>query len=505
MKLGKRLEMMQELKSIKENKQETETCNCGCENCQCNVKEEEKTEENETVLSDKEIEEIIKTEYGDKNDKTKAFIRKGLKKFGKDKFTYYKTNIPNESLFKEWSKIKIIITCPFHGDTEILAYHFLRFYKGCHECIHGRPFIKNIGLDEFERRLKITHPHYSIIPGVSVYKNDKTRIKLHCDIHDVTFSIRPEDIFRSHGGCNKCKEDRIKEISNERHKKAGESLIKKIEEKFPGQYDFSEFEFKGSKNQWIKIKCNQCGEIINLSVTNWWKRVREQKCLCPKCSEELYRQKRADLFKEKVEEAFPGHFDLTNVNFKTYHVPATGFKCLKCGAEFDVAYPDNFLVGAGCPHCDSSIGEAFVRNWLNNNKNIINSYVEQLPIDNSIIVGKYDNWGVVIDFSLNYNGITFWIECNGEQHYVKNSFFHKSTEDFDAQLRRDANIKKYCELNNIVLIEIPYTYYKQKQIDIILNKIILENISSTELIKIPSISYYRTKKEKEEAEKDGKF
>lgn len=40
MNIRGRLEMMQELKSIKE---ETKTCNCGCENCQCSPGKE-KTE-----------------------------------------------------------------------------------------------------------------------------------------------------------------------------------------------------------------------------------------------------------------------------------------------------------------------------------------------------------------------------------------------------------------------------------------------------------------------------
>lgn len=51
-----------------------------------------------------------------------------------------------------------------------------------------------------------------------------------------------------------------------------------------------------------------------------------------------------------------------------------------------------------------------------------------------------------------------WIEYNGLQHYKKVDYFHKTDEGFLKQLNRDNEVRKYCKENNIILIEIPYTY-----------------------------------------------
>ena len=48
------------------------------------------------------------------------------------------------------------------------------------------------------------------------------------------------------------------------------------------------------------------------------------------------------------------------------------------------------------------------------------------------------------------------IECQGEQHYIYNSYFHKEVIGFHKSILRDENKRKWCELNNILLIEIPY-------------------------------------------------
>lgn len=47
-------------------------------------------------------------------------------------------------------------------------------------------------------------------------------------------------------------------------------------------------------------------------------------------------------------------------------------------------------------------------------------------------------------------------EYNGEHHYNFPNTFHKTREDFEAQLRRDKWKREKCIEKNILLIEIPY-------------------------------------------------
>ena len=59
---------------------------CCCGDCNC----EHEHNHQEEHLSEEEIEQIINEKYSEKDEKTKAFIRKGLSKFG-NRFDYSKT------------------------------------------------------------------------------------------------------------------------------------------------------------------------------------------------------------------------------------------------------------------------------------------------------------------------------------------------------------------------------------------------------------------------------
>lgn len=54
------------------------------------------------------------------------------------------------------------------------------------------------------------------------------------------------------------------------------------------------------------------------------------------------------------------------------------------------------------------------------------------------------------------HSIKLMIEVNGEQHYSKNSFFHKNHADFIKGKLRDKDKQNWCEINNISLVVLPY-------------------------------------------------
>ena len=49
------------------------------------------------------------------------------------------------------------------------------------------------------------------------------------------------------------------------------------------------------------------------------------------------------------------------------------------------------------------------------------------------------------------------IEVHGEQHYKFNSHFFKNKNDFLLALKRDRIKKEWCELNNVLYIELKYS------------------------------------------------
>ena len=57
-----------------------------------------------------------------------------------------------------------------------------------------------------------------------------------------------------------------------------------------------------------------------------------------------------------------------------------------------------------------------------------------------------------IDFYMPNNSIAF--EFHGEQHDTFNKFFHGNKDGFKKSKSRDVRKKQWCELNNIILIEV---------------------------------------------------
>ena len=117
----------------------------------------------------------------------------------------------------------------------------------------------------------------------------------------------------------------------------------------------------------------------------------------------------------------------------------------------------------------------FVHRWIVENN--IDDFIREKVF--SGIEGRKSNF-VKADFIINYKEVTYWIEYNGKQHYIRNPFFQKTEEDFKDQLKRNSNVRNYCRENNIILLEIPYTYNTYKKVEQLLNRAILggEDINS---------------------------
>lgn len=169
-------------------------------------------------------------------------------------------------------------------------------------------------------------------------------------------------------------------------------------------------------------------------------------------------------------------FDFSEAIFTSYQDKLYNIKCKNCGNYFN-AYPGNILHRTlVCHSCEGSesTGEYLVRKWLVGNSI---EYRDQIKING---VKSRNSDYVIIDFILLYSNRRIWIEYNGEQHYMNKIFFHKTSEDFNNQLRRDQNVRDYCKENNILLVEIPYTYNTYEKVKDLLDRVILcgENINT---------------------------
>jgi hypothetical protein len=139
----------------------------------------------------------------------------------------------------------------------------------------------------------------------------------------------------------------------------------------------------------------------------------------------------------------------------------------------------------------ADIGEYFINMWFSDNNLLDKVSSEKLikEIEGRELGEKH--LGVYIDFVLELDNNVYWIEYNGKQHYEyqDKSFFHTSYNEFLRQVSRDFNVKAHCKNNNIVFIEIPYTYDTYEKISNILYSIFIEKQNPLDIIKVPEIKY----------------
>lgn len=515
---------------------------CGGSNCSCQS-EENKNEKFvlKENLSDEEIEEIIETEYKDKNGYEKKQIKRALRIFG-NKYSYHKTEFSTrfKSTKEERAQLDrdIIVTCQKHGDFTIKRSKF--FEIGCpklfvsddkkfdekfknfkYKDLQGtREYLKNqiilgntinkinVGIIVRDDFLKVAHKSrndldlfdFSEVQDVILGSSDKICIK-YVSPKDGTVKDWRTDMNHFIDRKQIPTELQHMKLWEIRYAKNNfkESVIIKLEEKYPN-LDFSNYEYKTMKTE-VTVRC----KIHNIDVTyNSVDHLLRDGALhvCPDCARE-YRNsleknpyasnlKTTEEFIKECEEIYEnGRFDYSLVNYKGAHNPVTIID-LKYNEPFEIT-PTYFLQGRGSLIDNMSLGESFVFHSLNKIKeeNIFDMKIKREKVIKNLIEGRKTDC-VKIDFICRVNSIDYWIEYNGEQHYKPVYYKNIKSEDewkdaYKNQVKRDKNVKKYCSENNIPLIVIPYTYRNIECVYDILYNILVEGKSISDLIIFPEV------------------
>jgi len=104
------------------------------------------------------------------------------------------------------------------------------------------------------------------------------------------------------------------------------------------------------------------------------------------------------------------------------------------------------LSGRSCPKCSKSQGEATVERILN----LLNIKYK------SEVIFTSKNRKFRIDFVINYNNQTYFVEYNGSQHYIPAEYFG-GKEHLQKQQIRDQQLRIFVQQNNFHLLELRYT------------------------------------------------
>lgn len=316
------------------------------------------------------------------------------------------------------------------------------------------------------------------------YKDKLTHVKLICKRCGSPVYQSPANHFRHDReqitSCKKC----LREIINARRaEKQKESWIKRCREKFGNKFDYSKVNYKNNKDK-VWIYCNECKKWFEQAPNHHIRSVHG----CPYCGNKAVGEAQ---IKEGRENFIPlaeklygiGTYDYSKVDYKGCNTEVIIIDN-KTGEEFLVT-PLKFLNGGYNNHQKGSKGERLVRLWLEERETegILTFESEYSLI--GIVEGRKSN-RVRIDFRvITNNGKEYWIEYNGGYHDKPIYSIKGWDEKFFGQLKRDINVKNYCDNNqDITLIEISHYFYNSYEtINYILTKIFIEGIDPELVLK----------------------
>ena len=279
-----------------------------------------------------------------------------------------------------------------------------------------------------------------------VYKNNKTKYKYFCSKHKTPYLQEWNSHRLGRVGCTICHNSKIS------RSKTKYSMSKVMKECLLNKYDLPKRNQKyvTTKTKYIFV-CPIHGEYEQ----SWEKHKRGQGC--PKCMYTKISDKNTKTYKYYYQECIDKSIDLPIEYYISDSTPIK-HKCSK-GHVYSQT-PSNHLRGQGCPICNESHGERFIRNYLD--KHHI-KYIPQKKFSN-----LKDKTYLSYDFYLpKYNIL---IEYQGVQHFIAGGKGKFSKEYFNIQQYHDKIKREYAKDSEYILLEPTYILDTQEKVNDYLDK-----------------------------------
>lgn len=397
---------------------------CYYENCKPIIK-------NQTMeyqpLTEEEIEQIIKERYDYKDDKTKIFIRKALRKHG-DRYEY-----SNVIYIKSSKKVEIICRVEGHESFWQKANSHLNG-SGCPICGGTKKSTTETFIIKANEKHGVGTYNYSKVE----YIDNKTDVIIICPIHG-DFKQAPNNHLNGQG-CPICA---IEKRANERRLTL-EEFIEKAREIHGNKYDYTKVVYINNHTD-IIIICPKHGEFIQTPSNHLLGKG------CSLCANEKISELNKSNTKEFIEKANEVQgisYDYSKVEYIDAKTKVI-IICPKHG-EF-LQEPSNHLSGQGCPKCNKNKGEESVRKFLTE-KGI--EFEEQKKFEGC-------EYKKLLRFDFYIPKYNLCIESDGEPHFKNINWNGKYTDDqlkerLEVYQLRDQIKNDYCKNNGINLLRIRY-------------------------------------------------
>jgi hypothetical protein len=348
---------------------------------------------------------------------TEDFIKRS-NKVHKNKYNYGKTNYTG-------AKNKVTITCPKHGDFEILPYNHLSG-QGCVRCR------KCTCTEDFIKKANIVHNN-KYIYDKSIFIRSNQKVTITCPKHG-DFIQTPNGHLGGHG-CPMC----AKENNLFRIKESAKTTSKFIDEAISihgSRYDYSKVNYINNRTP-VTIICPEHGEFQQIPTVHI-----NAKGGCPICGNISAGEKQKltkERFIELAKNIHGNRYDYSRANYINYKTVIT-IICPEHG-EFLQTPQKHLSAGHGCPNCCKSFLEKSVRDLL---------------IEGNINYEQEKSWEWLtckskmrVDFFLPDKKLA--IECQGRQHFEAIDLFG-GEEEFLDRVKRDELKYKLCLDHGVNLI-----------------------------------------------------
>ena len=250
-------------------------------------------------------------------------------------------------------------------------------------------------------------------------------------------------------GCKGCQYSSI-------NKKDDKYFIDKLNNKFKGYIRINKI-YRKDRKVYGNFTCNKHNYTYDRLVNRMLDKRKGN--LCPLCSKENKIKNRTGKTALKdlnthIKECKNKRCDLPiyGQEYVNNSTPII-YRCAK--GHLYSQTPNTHITNHGCPVCNESHGERFIRNYLDKN-NI--KYIPQKKFKD-----LKDKSYLSYDFYLpEYNVL---IEYQGIQHYKSVSFDSKNKTDLKKQNKHDKLKRKYAKSNGYKLLELKYTLDTQELVD----------------------------------------
>jgi very-short-patch-repair endonuclease len=199
-------------------------------------------------LSEEKIEQIIKEKYSNKDEKTKKFIKKALRKHG-DRYDY-------SNVVYVRTKEKVEIICRVEGHKPFLMTpekHYLRG-QGCSYCSGKHKYTTEEFIEESNKIHGIGRYDYS----KTKYINGGTKVIIICHNHNKPYEFSQfANVHLQGHGCKKCQYDKLKMLCE----MTKEEFIKRAKKIHYNLYDYSQVIYNGYDVN-VSILCKKHNKIF---------------------------------------------------------------------------------------------------------------------------------------------------------------------------------------------------------------------------------------------------